>query len=168
MQLLARLIAIILSCSFVAAATPIVTSTLNTTLTTGSLAGTTFPVVFSYDAGQILPTGYSYSQLDTFDFNLLGTPFDEAEIFQGGQVEFLNGVFSSVTASYQVHLPPGSPVENITFGFGGPGFVAYIDNMDQYGMGSFTLATSAAPETSTVWLCILPLSLLAFNSRRVR
>ncbi|GAC1460824.1 MAG: hypothetical protein PVSMB1_11090 [Gemmatimonadaceae bacterium] len=42
-----------------------------------------------------------------------------------------------VTASFQVRMPPNSPVKNITFGFGGPGVIAYIDLDDQCGSGSF-------------------------------
>ena len=37
-------------------------------------------------------------------------------------------------------MPPNSPIENITFGFGGPGVIAYIDLNGQFGTGSFTTA----------------------------
>jgi hypothetical protein len=52
----------------------------------GSLAGTAFSVSFSYDAGQVLPVGDSFVLLTTFDFVLLGVPFNRAEIFQGGRL----------------------------------------------------------------------------------
>jgi hypothetical protein len=50
-----------------------------------------------------------------------------------------------VTASFQVILPPNSPVNNITFGFGGPGVIGYIDLNNQPGSGTFMFA-SAVPE----------------------
>ena len=128
-------------------ASPIVTSSLQASLDTGSLAGLAFPVSFSYDAGLVSPTGESVIPLTTFDFVLLGVPFDRAEIFQGGQAIFENGTLTDVTASYQVFLPPMSPVENITFGFGGPGVIGYIDLSGQFGLGSFTF--TSAPELPT-------------------
>ena len=117
----------------------IVYATLGASLDDGSLAGTTFPVVFSYDADQVADTGESYVQLNSFDFTLLGVTFTKSDIFQGGQVIFRDGVLDDVTASFQVILPPDSPVKNITFGFGGPGVIAYIDLDDQFGNGSFAV-----------------------------
>jgi hypothetical protein len=35
------------------------------------------------------------------------------------------------------HRLPNSPVQNITFGFGGPGVIGYIDLNGQFGSGSF-------------------------------
>jgi hypothetical protein len=76
-------------------------------------------------------------------------------------VIFHDGNLVNVTASYQVFLPPHSPVENITFGFGGPGIIGYIDNAHQFGTGSFTFASaSAVPEPSTVGLLFLGLCAL--------
>jgi hypothetical protein len=135
-----------------ATATPIVFDTLNASLNTGSLAGLTFSVSFSYDAGQIQPVGDSFIDLSSFDFTLLGVPFDRNEIFQGGQVIFRDGILNNVMASYQVVLPPKSPVENITFGFGGPAIIGYIDNAHHSGTGSFTFASAAVPEPSSVRL----------------
>jgi rhamnogalacturonan endolyase len=128
----------------------IVTQTLNASLTDGSLEGTTFPVTFSYDASQVSPTGESYVPLLRFDFTLLGVPFTRDEIFQGGQAIFQDGVLQNVTASYQVILPPNSPVRNITFGFGDPGSIGYIDLDGQFGNGSFTISgqTSSTARTS--------------------
>src|SRR5260370_13967296 len=122
-----RFISAFVALSFLAAASPIVTSMLDASLDTGSLAGVTFPVSFSYDAGQVQPVGDSFISLVSFDFVLLGVPFNRSEIFQGGQVIFRDGRLENVTASYQVFLPPMSPVENITFGFGGPRVIGYID-----------------------------------------
>jgi hypothetical protein len=118
----------------------IVFGTLNASLDDGSLAGTTFQVMFSYDADQVTDTGDSYVPLNSFDFTLLGVPFTRNDIFQGGQVIFHDGVFQDVTASFQVILPPNSPVQNITFGFGGAGVIGYIDLNGQFGSGSFYVA----------------------------
>ena len=76
--------------------------------------------------------------LNSFDFTLLGVPFTRGDIFQGGQVIFQDGVPQNVTASFQVFLPPGSPVTNITFGFGEPLGIAYIDLNGDFGGGSFS------------------------------
>jgi hypothetical protein len=121
----------------------IVFGTLNAALDDGSLAGTTFSVSFSYDQDQVAPAGESYVTLASFDFTLLDVHFTRDDIFQGGQVIFEDGVPTNVTASFQVRLPEGSPVKNITFGFGTPGGIAYIDLDDQYGSGSFTFATDS-------------------------
>src|SRR6266851_1857035 len=104
-----------------AKATRIVFDGLNASLDNGSLAGTRFPVSFSYDVEQVIPVGDSFITLESFDFTLLGTVFTRNDIFQGGQVIFRNGRLDNVTASFQIFLPPHAPVENITFGFGGPG-----------------------------------------------
>jgi hypothetical protein len=118
----------------------IVYATLNASLDDGSLAGTTFTILFSYDADQVANTGQSYVSLNSFDFTLLGVPFTRDDIFQGGQVIFQDGVLQNVTASFQVILPPDSPVQNITFGFGDPMGVAYIDLDGEFGSGSLVLA----------------------------
>lgn len=94
----------------------LVTGSLLASLDTGSLAGTRFSASFSYDSSQVQPAGDSYVQLHSFDLTLLG-----------------------VTASFQVILPANSPVRNITFGFGGPGVIGYIDLNEQYGSGSFLI-----------------------------
>jgi hypothetical protein len=116
----------------------IVYGTLDASLDTGSLAGTTFQISFSYDADQVPEVGEAYVSLNSFDFTLLGVQFTRSDIFQGGQVIFQDGVPQNVTASFQVILPPDSPVENITFGFGEPLGIAYIDLYGQSGGGSFT------------------------------
>jgi len=122
-----------------AARSECVTSTLQAALDTGSLAGTTFAVSFSYDSSQVQPVGESYVELNSFDFTLLGVQFTRQNIFQGGQVIFQDGVITDVTASFQVLLPPNSPAQNITFGFGGPGVIGYIDLDGQVGTGSFLI-----------------------------
>lgn len=133
------LIALMLCAVTSARAENIVFGTLNASLNDGSLAGTTFQILFSYDADQVADTGDSYVPLNSFDFTLLGVPFTRNDIFQGGQVIFQDGVFQNVTASFQVILPPNSPVQNITFGFGDPMGIAYIDLDGNYGTGSLEL-----------------------------
>src|SRR5215813_2473604 len=117
----------------------LVTSNLSACLGTGSLAGSRFTVSFSYDSSQVEPAGDSYVPLSSFDFTLLGVRFTRQDIFQGGQVIFHDGVITNLTASFQVILPPSSPVQNITFGFGGPGVIAYIDLNGQFGSGSYAI-----------------------------
>jgi hypothetical protein len=116
----------------------IVYGTLTASLDTGSLAGTRFPIQYSYDASQVPSVGEGYAELLSFNFTLLGVSFTRSDIFQSGQVVFQNGVPQNVTASFQVVLPPGSPVTNITFGFGQPLGIAYIDLSGGLGSGSFS------------------------------
>jgi hypothetical protein len=136
-------------------AATIVSASLSALLTTGSLAGVSFPVSYSYDASQVLPVGDSFINLESFDFTLLGVPFHRSDIFQGGQVIFRNCIEENVTASFQVILPPNSPVENITFGFGGPGVIAYIDLSNQFGQGTFAFGTVPEPATAPLLLSAL-------------
>jgi len=145
--------AIVLAFASNAIATRIVPGGLNASLNTGSLAGTHFPVSFSYDADQVSPIGDSFVGLSSFNFTLLSASFTLNDIFQGGQAIFHNGIIENVTASFQVHLPPQSPVENITFGFGGPGVIGYIDLNGQFGQGSFTFV----PEPLSVYSLALGL-----------
>jgi hypothetical protein len=95
----------------------------------------------------VAQVGKSYVFLQSFDFTLPGVPFTRKDIFQGGQVIFENGVFENVTASFQVILPPNSPVNNITFGFGGPGVIGYINLENQFGTGSFTIQSAGWTST---------------------
>jgi hypothetical protein len=150
-------------------ATTIVPGRLDSVLTTGSLAPLSFPVSFSYDGAQVNPIGESFVSLITFDFTLLGVPFHRSDIFQGGQVMLLNGVIENVTASFQVILPPNSPVNNITFGFGGPGAIGYIDLNNQFGSGSFTINAVPEPETGPIiLLCLVVLMMFAYPIRHTR
>lgn len=149
-----------------ARATRIVFDGLDASLNTGSLAGTRFPISFSYDADQVMPVGDSFISLTSFDFTLLGVPFTRSDIFQGGQVIFHDARIENVTASFQVFLPPHSPVENITFGFGGPGIIGYIDLNGQFGTGAFTIASATVPEPAPVE--VLVLTLLVFAGFRMR
>jgi len=116
----------------------VVYRSLRASLDTGSLGGTRISVSFSYEASEVAPENDSFVSLKSFDFTLLGVPFHRSDIFQGGQAIFRNGVLRDVTASFQVLLPGGSPVNNITFGFGGDGVIGYIDHKGRFGRGHFT------------------------------
>jgi len=139
--------------------------TFTASLDQGSLAGAQFSVTFSYDAAQVGFVGQSFVPLVSFDFSFGGVLFTRNDISQGGQVIFNNGVIRNVTASFQSAMPPESPVSNVTFGFGGPGVIGYIDRSGQYGHGTFTLdstgwasadvghvpVTGTAVKTGGVW-----------------
>jgi hypothetical protein len=124
-----------------------------------------FPATFSYDSNEVNPIGESFVTLQSFDFVLLGVPFTRNDIFQGGQAIFENGVIENVTASFQVVLPPNSPVNNITFGFGGPGVIGYIDLNDQFGSGTFTFASSVPEPGSFPLLATIALLLTTTRKR---
>ena len=143
----------------------VVIATLNASLDSGSLTGVMFPATFSYDSNEVNPIGESFVTLQSFDFVLLGVPFTRNDIFQGGQAIFENGVIENVTASFQVVLPPNSPVNNITFGFGGPGVIGYIDLNDQFGSGTFTFASSVPEPGSFPLLATIALLLTAMRKR---
>ena len=82
------LAAVILAVSSNAMATRIVPGGLNASLDTGSLAGTHFPALFSYDADRVSPIGDNSIGLNSFNFTLLNVPFTRNDIFQGGQAIF--------------------------------------------------------------------------------
>jgi hypothetical protein len=88
----AVLVPVLLSVAVPGRAQHIVSSTLLASLRSGSLAGTSFTVSFSYDASQASPQGQVFLQLITFSFTLRGIPFTRNEIFQGGKVILRDGV----------------------------------------------------------------------------
>ena len=142
----------------------LVAGSLNASLDSGSLAGVMFPVMFSYDSKDVNPVGESFVTLASFDFVLLGVPFTRNDIFQGGQAIFENGVIDNVTASFQVILPPNSPVNNITFGFGGPGVIGYADRNNHFGSGTFTFV----PEVGSLMLLATGVAVFLATHSRLR
>ena len=154
-SVLAICAAAILSLPTTARATTI-NSSLDASLTTGSLAGTNFNVSFSYDDSALTGTGQEYVSLLSFDFTLQGTQFTRADIEQGGQAVFLNGALQYVTAAYFPPPPSNSQVSDIAFGFGGRGIIGYIDLNREFGLGSYVL-TSAVPEPSSFLSLLLGL-----------
>ena len=149
--LVAVISVLLFATSWTVDAANMVVMTLDASFDTGSLAGTTFSVCYSFDADAVAPVGETYLPLNSFDFTLRGASFTRNHIFQGGQVIFTDSVLENVTASFQVFLPPHSPVKNVTFGFGGPGIIGYSDLHDQFGSGSFTFGgeTCAGVELAT-------------------
>jgi hypothetical protein len=111
----------------------------------GSLAGVTFHATFSFDDAGVTSHGDCWLTLLSFDFEVEGVHFNRTWINQGGQVVFHNGVLDNVTASFQGEMPEGSPVRNLTFGFGGPGVIGYVDDQGAFGQGTFTILTKFRP-----------------------
>ena len=74
-------------------------------------------------------------------------------------------MIENVTASFQVILPPNSPVKNITFGFGGPGVIGYIDLDNQFGSGTFTFVSSVPEPGLLPLLATMAVFLFAARSR---
>ena len=87
----------------------------NASLTSGSLAGTQFTGSFSYDSAGITGGSHDFLPLVSFDFDLLGVHFARANISQGGQAIFENGVLVNETAAFFANSPAGSPVSDIAF-----------------------------------------------------
>jgi hypothetical protein len=79
-----------------------ITRLLDASLTTGSLAGVSFPASFSYDDSGLTGHGQEFIPLQSFDFTLLGTQFTRADITQGGQAIFQDGTLENVTAALVV------------------------------------------------------------------
>jgi hypothetical protein len=135
------LVCMLLSTAERCTAQQIVSSTLLASSKTGSLAGVSFPVSFSYDASGAPPQGQAFLALTAFNFTLLGTTFTRSNIFQGGQVTLRDGRFENVTASFQVLLPPNPSLRNITFGFGGVLVLSFCQTRS----GTPFRSTSATP-----------------------
>jgi len=119
----------------------------NAQLTTGSLAGTQFPFSFSYESTAVNGIGQEFISLTSFNFNLLGTPYTIADITQGGQAIFQDGVLQNITAAFLAIPPRQAPVFSIAFGFGGPGVIGYIDLDHNFGEGTYTQANVPEPSS---------------------
>jgi hypothetical protein len=124
------------------------------TLQTGALAGTQFTGLASYDNSGVTGIGTEYEFLTSLNFTLLGTTFTRADISQGGQVILQDGTLSYFTAAFFPGAPP-APVDDIAFGFGGPGVIGYSTPPGfNAGLGAYTLEIVPVPEPSTVVLFI--------------
>jgi hypothetical protein len=137
-------------------------------LTDGPLQGTSFWGTFSFDAGGITGVGMEYLTLTSLNFNLLGTTFTHADIKQGGQAILDNGKLDYFTAAFFPPPPLASPVQDIAFGFGGPGIIGYIkviNGVQVFGQGRYTFSAGTVPEVSTLGLMSLGL-LIGLWARR--
>jgi hypothetical protein len=130
---------------------------LDGTLTTGTLAGTPLSGLFSYNAAAATGVGTEFLGLLAFDVNLLGVHFTRADIDQGGQVILQNGELQNVTAAFFPPPPSGTPVNDIAFGFGGPGIIGYVEHAT-FGSGTFTLTpVTPTPEPASALLLLMAL-----------
>jgi len=140
-------ILVVLLCWLVPAGGAVTNSNFAASLTNGSLSGTQFVVHYSYDASGISGAAEDYLPLLSFDFALRGIQFSRTNIQQGGQVIFHYSKIYNVTAEFYPAIdgPSNAPVNNIAFGFGGPGVIGYTDTNAQYGSGVFFLNPSNSP-----------------------
>lgn len=122
-------------------------------LQTGPLAGTQFTGLASYDNSAVTGFGTEYVFLTSLDFTLLGITFTQADISQGGQAILQDGTLSYFTAAIFPNYP--APVDDIAFGFGGPGVIGYsVPPGFNPGLGAYTLQIVPVPEPSTVALLL--------------
>lgn len=118
------------------------------TLNSGPLAGTQFSGSFSYDSSKSAGVGTEYIGLSTLDFSLFGIPFTKTDLRQGGQVILQDGTLSYFTAAFFPPPPVNSPVNDIAFGFGGPGIIGYVVTGGIFGDGVYV--TAPVPEPSAL------------------
>jgi hypothetical protein len=159
-SIVAQLIALVGSIACQTAHAADVQYDFQASLTDGPLQGTSFFGTFSYDAAGILGVGMEYLPLTSLDFNLLGAMFTHADIKQGGQAILDNGKLHYFTAAFFPPPPLASPVQDIAFGFGGPGIVGYvkvINGVQVFGQGLYTFSAGTIPEVSTLRLMSLGL-----------
>jgi PEP-CTERM motif len=131
----------------------------------GTLAGTKFQGTIAYDNAGLTGVGAEYAPLTAIDFVLDGVQFNHSDITQGGQVITLDGAADYFTASF-FPAPQGSPVTDITFGFGGPGVIGTFNSSDDaFGTGTYVLVPISIPEPMTILLFGAGLA-VAFAMRR--
>jgi hypothetical protein len=134
-------------------------------LETGALAGTQFFGTASYDDSGITGVGEEFLPLTSLDFSFLGETFTLADIGQGGQVILEDGTFSYFTAAFFPSAP--SPIDDIAFGFGGPGVIGYSTPPGfNFGLGAYEIVTPV-PEPQPFVLCAVAFcaSLFRFGRR---
>jgi len=120
------------------------------TLQTGALAGDQFTGTGSYDNQGETGVGTEFFYLVTLSFSVDGMTFDQTDIEEGGQAILVNGALDSFTADF---VPETGPIDNVAFGFGGPGVIGYSTPPGfNFGLGAFTF-TSATPEPPSLWWC---------------
>jgi hypothetical protein len=101
--------------------------------------------------------GTEYLSLSSLNFSLLEFPFTLKEVDQGGQAVLQNGVLFDFTAAFLA--PSTAPVDNLAFGFGGPGVIGYSTPPGfNAGSGTYQIVSSVTPEPSAWLLCALGFS----------
>jgi hypothetical protein len=101
----------------------IIDLTFHAILDSGTMAGTTFDGTVSYDLTSTTGVGTEYITLTTLAFEIDRVAFTKANLNQGGQMITQDGYPTYFTGAFTP--PPGSPVNDIAFGFGGPGVIGY-------------------------------------------
>jgi hypothetical protein len=141
----------------------------DSTLQTGALAGTQFTGTASYNNAGSTGVGTEYFFLTSLNFTLLGDAFTLADLSEGGDAVLVNGTLSYFTAAF-FPTPQGSaPVDDIAFGFGGPGTIGYTTppGFSNFGSGVYVIE-SPVPEPSTLSLCCMALLACLFASAGAR
>jgi hypothetical protein len=152
---------IVVVCLFTSAVhAAVVTVSFDASLTTGNLTGSEFSGEIAYDPTGGTGIGQEFFTLTDLSFTLLGTTFTKADIDQGGQMITLNGVPSYFTAAFFPPPPDNSPVQDIAFGFGGPGIIGY-DQEGVSGGGTYVLRSAAVPEPTSLGLLAVGLIAMA-------
>jgi hypothetical protein len=151
------------------AAAAIVNFQFDAILQSGALAGTNFSGAGSYNTQGSTGMGQEFLTLTSLNFTLLGVPFTRADIDQGGQAILQDGSLAYFTAAFFPPPPPNSPVNDIAFGFGGPGIIGYSTPPGfNFGAGVYTLSPSTIPEPAALRLIITGLTLMGFGVLRLR
>lgn len=140
-----------------------ITLAFQAALQTGGQAGISFSGTLAYNNSTITGVGTEYISLTALDFSVFGETFNRAGISQGGQIILVNGVPSYFTAAY---FPSIGPVNDLAFGFGGPGIIGYSTPPGfNFGAGMYAFVT---PEPSLLLpVGVAALLLLSCRTSRV-
>ena len=134
----------------------------------GTIAGTKFQGSIAYDNAGLTGVGTEYVPLTAIDFVLDGVQFNHSDITQGGQMITLDGAADYFTASF-FPAPQGSPVTDITFGFGGPGVIGTFNSPDDaFGAGAYVLVPVLISEPMTILLFGAGLAVVFAMRRRMK
>jgi len=161
---LAFAVALFVGCWGVSQAS-LITYEFTSNVTSGPLAGASFTGDFSYESSNGTGVGQEFLTLASLDFTLNGVQFTKADLSQGGQVITQDGRALFFTAAFFPPPPDNSPVNDIAFGFGGPGIIGYNGPTGAPGSGTYTL--TLIPE-SEIWVIVLLGCSLALALRRQR
>jgi hypothetical protein len=142
-------------------------------LSDGPAAGTDFGGTFSYDTTSLRDFGGTdYYNLTGIDFVVDGVEYTLAGGGEGREVIFQDGIYEYLYVADLDFVPPAtsSPFEQIAFGFGGPGVIAYSTYpqpgggcqsiVECIGYGSDVIGTAAVSEPSTLLSLALGLAMV--------